>query len=228
MELPPWFPRPASQRFNKLLKSHQSYDKGAFELAKILAQVLKCPLLAHTYSRLVIDCNRREGHPDLFGKFIVGYPSKTTLPKAIHIHRAYRTKLSKALDSCLPPLGPENFTPIHLSIHSFTPIYKGKRRETDVGILYDPKRPQEALLALKFKRAFIQKFPGLRVQFNKPYRGTDEGVAVWARENWGKGSKRFTALEWEFNQGTVVRWSAKRKKLLAGVFKEVFSAEFGL
>ncbi len=42
---------------------HIAWDIGAMGVASHLATLLDAPVVAQAYSRLVIDCNRRPGHP---------------------------------------------------------------------------------------------------------------------------------------------------------------------
>lgn len=42
---------------------------------------------------------------------------------------------------------------IHIGVHSFTPILNNQKRNTDIGILYDPSRKKERELALRWQKA---------------------------------------------------------------------------
>ena len=54
-----------------------------------------------------------------------------------------------------------------VSIHSFTPVYKGKPRSVELGILFD----RDPALA----RLLIKGFPNIDVRLNEPY-GPADGV----------------------------------------------------
>ena len=50
-----------------------------------------------------------------------------------------------------------------LSIHSFTPIWKGKKREIDVGILWDKDD--------RLSKIFLNSLKNIKLGDNKPYSG---------------------------------------------------------
>ena len=50
-----------------------------------------------------------------------------------------------------------------LSIHSFTPIWKGKKREIDVGILWDKDN--------RLSKIFLNSLKNIKLGDNKPYSG---------------------------------------------------------
>ncbi|KFB67228.1 MAG: putative N-formylglutamate amidohydrolase [Candidatus Accumulibacter vicinus] len=57
-----------------------------------------------------------------------------------------------------------------VSPHSFTPILDGKIRGADVGLLYDPARPGEVQAAARWKSAFAEQAPELRLRRTIPTR----------------------------------------------------------
>jgi predicted N-formylglutamate amidohydrolase len=52
-----------------------------------------------------------------------------------------------------------------VTIHSFTPVYKGERRTVELGILHD----QDTRLSARL----IAGFPGVDARLNEPYGPTD-------------------------------------------------------
>ena len=50
----------------RLLNSHQGYDRYALPLARELAQTLNAPFFYAEITRLLIDLNRSPHHPKLF------------------------------------------------------------------------------------------------------------------------------------------------------------------
>ena len=58
--------------YDDLLQTHEGYDPGAFEIATQMAKELKMPLLYNKVSRLLVEVNRSEGHPQLFSKISKG------------------------------------------------------------------------------------------------------------------------------------------------------------
>jgi len=86
---------------------------------------------------------------------------------------------------------------VHLGIHSFTPVLNGKVRNTDIGILYDPARPQERAYAQVIKDEIKRLYPAMKVRFNYPYKGTSDGLTTTLRKKFGP---RYVGIEIEINQ----------------------------
>lgn len=120
---------------------HIAWDIGALDVSMALADHFDAPLLHQRYSRLVIDCNRRPEAPDA----IVTVSEETEVPGNIGLSEAARRQRVKeifepyhraALD-VITARKQDNTPPIHIAMHSFTPVFKGYRRPWDLGILYD-------------------------------------------------------------------------------------------
>ncbi len=156
------------------LTRHIAWDIGAEAMARGLADALDAPLLLQRYSRLVYDCNRPPESPDAMPKM-----SETThvpgnerlsaedrLARISEIYRPFHDRVARLLDE-RAALG---VTSLFVTIHSFTPIYKGVRRNLDLGILHD----HDARLA----DDLLAAFGGARdivVRRNEPY-GPKDGV----------------------------------------------------
>jgi len=106
------------------LLDHIGWDPGAAEVARRLRARLDATLLLQPYSRLVIDCNRPEGAPDLVAEVSDGVrvPANAGLDAAARaerwraIHQPYHTALAEALAAAEAGPGLCGF----LSVHSFT------------------------------------------------------------------------------------------------------------
>jgi predicted N-formylglutamate amidohydrolase len=85
-------------------------------------------------------------------------------------------------------------------MHSFTPVVDGVVRSADIGILFDPGSPLEAVLA----RALVGRLKqqGFHVRRNYPYRGTSDGLVTHFRKSILAG--QYAGLEIEVNQ-TLLR-----------------------
>src|SRR5690606_10753315 len=70
---------------------------------------------------------------------------------------------------------------LHLSIHTFTPVLDGKERSVDVGLLFDPDRTAETEFCGRFLDGLELMLPGMRIEFNEPYKGTDDGFTTYLR-----------------------------------------------
>lgn len=101
---------------------------------------------------------------------------------------------------------------LHLSVHSFTPWWHGERRNGDLGLLYDPARPDEQQLCRAWQGALASGRVSWVVRRNFPYRGTSDGLVVALRRRFA--AARYLGNELEFNQGTLAA-PGRARRLLA-------------
>jgi predicted N-formylglutamate amidohydrolase len=106
---------------------------------------------------------------------------------------------------------------IHVASHSFTPVLDGEVRTADVGLLYDPARPPEVALAARWKAAFAEVAPDLRVRRNYPYAGKGDGLTSSLRCRFPPG--QYVGMEIEVNQAFVLArrrsWRRLRRAVVA-------------
>lgn len=189
-----------------VLESHRGYDIGALSVYKKIVKRLRPDFhCAAKYSRLFIDLNRSITNKNSFNEFWDAATSKGDVPKslkdvAIDYHKKYREPIETFVTECL-----KNKTPIiHLAIHSFTPILNGEKRNTDVGILYDPSNPVERKLADTIINDIKKYAAQLRIRKNYPYQGKTDGLCTTLRKiSTMAHSKEFylyAGFEIEFNQ----------------------------
>lgn len=208
--IPPRY-RSLFDRGHAALNSHRGWDPGALQLARELAAALDAPLHFSTLSRLLVDLNRSEGHPRVLSKYseVLSNREREAL-----FDRYYRPYRAAALGGMQAEVSGENRV-IHISVHSFTPVLKGVRRNADIGLLYDPRRPGERALAAAWRRAIRSVQPGLRVRMNYPYLGTSDGHTTSLR-GWFPADF-YVGIELEVNQALVraggARWAAVRRDL---------------
>jgi predicted N-formylglutamate amidohydrolase len=95
----------------------------------------------------------------------------------------------------------------------------GRTRAVDVGLLFDPRRAAEAALARAWRDALATGGPPLRVRFNRPYRGTADGLTTTLRRQFADGA--YLGLELEVNQAfpaaSASAWRLLRRRLVAGL-----------
>lgn len=195
-------PRRYARLFHKhqsVLRSHAGFDAGALSMARGLARNLAAPLVWSTTTRLLIDLNRSEHHPALFSRFSRALDQTEKRYILQQYYRPYRTKLQATIAQALA----QHSTVLHLSVHSFTPILDGRRRATDIGLLYDPARLPELAFCQQLQAYLRQCLPELQVHRNAPYRGTADGATTWLRRCFTPAQYR--GVELEINQ----RWVAK-------------------
>ncbi len=185
-----------------VLHSHRGWDPGALTMARHLARVLNAPLHAATVSRLVVDPNRSPHHGRLFSELTRPLDDATRQALLARYYVPYRSAVEAAVAGRIADHG----FALHLSVHSFTPLLDGQRREADIGLLYDPGRRSERLLAERLRGALLARLPDLRVRSNYPYRGVADGFTTHLRRQ--HGTTRYAGIELEVNQQHIARPAA--------------------
>jgi predicted N-formylglutamate amidohydrolase len=153
------------------LQRHIAWDIGAEQVARLLSRLLDAPLVLQRYSRLAYDCNRPPDSADAMPEI-----SETThipgnrllspddkLMRTREIYRPFHAAVADLLDR----RAAEGTKSVVVSLHSFTPVYKGNARAVELGILHDRDRG----LADKL----VTSFPTVDARLNEPY-GPDDGV----------------------------------------------------
>lgn len=197
------------------LASHRGWDAGTPELGRKLADRLHAPLLLGRATRLLIDLNRSAGHPRRYSHWT------RKLPRAERARierdwwlphwRAYRDHIES-----LPG------RVVHIACHSFTPVFEGKLRRLDIGLLYDPSRQAEKRFCKALRRAIEQRRPELRVRMNAPYRGTANGLGQQHRREFPVD--RLITVELEVGQQLVERsdWQDTQACLVSAVAEALY------
>lgn len=195
-----------------LLVTHRGWDFGALQLARELAAAFTAPLHASTTTRLLIDLNRSIGHRQLYSEATRALDAAGRAEIAERYHRPHRDRvLAEAQRSC-----EQGRRTVHIASHSFTPVLEGAVRNADVGLLYDPARPGERLLAARWRKALVQRCPALNVRRNYPYAGRNDGLTAVLRRL--HPDEAYVGIELEVNQRHVLRgggaWAALRCALI--------------
>ncbi|MCG8493716.1 MAG: N-formylglutamate amidohydrolase [Sneathiellales bacterium] len=149
--------------------SHAVWDPGALETAEILAKELNAVLVNATHSRLLYDCNRA---PDAVGAIpekseIFDIPGNTDLSN-VEIHNRIEQYYTPFYDQVQRSREALGGSAVIVTIHSFTPVYHGEKRDVELGILHD----EDARLA----DAILQSMDPenkLVVRRNEPYDASD-------------------------------------------------------
>ena len=145
-------------------------------------------------SRLLVECNRSIGHPQLWSEFSRDLPEVEKTRILDHYWRPHREAVRQMIEVRPPGLV------VHVSVHSFTPEWKGKRRATDIGVLHDPTRKAEARLASLW-RSYLSDSSPLTVHRNRPYRGWTDGLTTTIRQEMPEG--RYVGIELEVSQALM-------------------------
>lgn len=153
---------------------HIAYDIGAAEVARGLADALSCRAVLARYSRLLIDLNRGADDPTLVmklsdGAIIPANRDVDAFRDTAEFERrmnAFYQPYHEAIASQLRQAQSAGSVPCILSIHSFTPTWRGQARIWHGGILWDrdDRLPAPLLAALREE-------PGLIIGDNEPYTG---------------------------------------------------------
>ncbi len=179
----------------KVLKTHRAYDIGAIQVFRKLVKFAKPEFYSEgKFSRLFVDLNRTITSKSAFSDYL--RDSAKAKAQATAYWTEYRTAIEKFVESALKPKT-QAATIVHLGIHSFTPVLNGKVRNTDIGILYDPARPQERAYANVIKAEIKRLYPAMKVRFNYPYKGSSDGLTTTLRKKFGP---RYVGIEIEINQ----------------------------
>ena len=152
-------------------QSHIAWDIGAENVARLLSRLINAPLLLQRYSRLAYDCNRPPESPDAVPELseltlIPGnrkLAGEDRLARVREIYRPFHDGVSLVLDR----RAAAGRRSLLISIHSFTPVYRGKARSVELGILHD----RDISLSAKL----IKSFPNIDARLNEPY-GPKDGV----------------------------------------------------
>jgi len=108
----------------------------------------------------------------------------------------YRNEIEQQIHNYLS----EGEEVLHISLHSFTPILNGRKRNADLGFLYDPKRTSE-LYWVKKMIDYFDKSTNLKIRRNYPYFGTADGFTTYLRKQF---PENYSGIEIEINQGLLV------------------------
>lgn len=148
--------------------SHIAWDPGALATARAMSKHMDAVLVASCVSRLVYDCNRPPEAPSAMPEVseIYSVPGNQNLSEEERgarieaYYRPFETTVAKVLSR-------RHFPPVLVTIHSFTPTFRGQTRDVEIGILHD----DDARLA----DAILSAASGYDIRRNEPY-GPIDGV----------------------------------------------------
>ena len=168
------------------LERHIAFDPGAAELAAAIVARTGGALVQQRYSRLAIDCNRSPEMPDAIATM-----SETTVvpgnrdlsPEARQdriaaIWRPFHEALTRILDERRRA----GRATLLVTIHSFTPVYRGVARPWHAGIITTPDR--------RFADAVLTRLrhdPALVIGDNQPYSAKDNVDYTIRRHGFERG-----------------------------------------
>lgn len=158
----PWRPR-AHDRI--LLSWHWGYDIGAAAVTRELVRLGRGAGVLSRFSRLLVDPNRAPDDPTaILAATTDGdltFNRHLTPERALARVERFHLPFHAAIDGAVQAVRPRWI----VSIHSFTPWYRGQRRTLDAGVLFD--RYDDVALAL----VEAMRAQGLVTEANEPYSG---------------------------------------------------------
>ena len=154
----------------EIRQSHIAWDPGADAVSRILSESLQSPLVSSRVSRLVYDCNRRQGVADAIParSEIYEVPGNAGLSDDQRAQRLrdYYLPFEEAVGNIVANAGRDKAL---VTIHSFTPVYFHKPRTLEIGLIHDT---DPRLAEQMFEVA--ADFSDLSVALNQPYSMEDD------------------------------------------------------
>lgn len=159
-------------------RRHIAWDIGVEGLTRALAARLGVPAVLSRFSRLVIDPNRGDDDPTLImrlsdGAVVPGNARIGAEEREARIARFWRP-YDAAIRDTIDAGFAAGRAPVLFSLHSFTPVWRGRARPWHCGVLWDadPRLPQFLLERLGTD-------PELVVGDNEPYDGALNGDTMY-------------------------------------------------
>lgn len=152
-------------------QSHVAWDPGAHAVMQFIGQILDAKMISGGVSRLIYDCNRP---PEALDAVPVkseiyevpgnqGLSVDAYMARVAQCYTPFHQQVAQTIRWAKVP-------PVLVTIHSFTPIYFGQQRKTDIGILHDEDtRLADAMLS------HARQIPDMKIERNEPY-GPEDGV----------------------------------------------------
>jgi predicted N-formylglutamate amidohydrolase len=164
--LPEWQASPEDLPY---LEDHWGSDVGAGDLTRELARLTGGGALLSRFSRLVCDPNRAPEEASFVVREVAGHALSfnRSVDDAERARRCarYFDPYHAAIDRALSRRVAASRDVLVCSIHSFTPIWGGRARPMDVGVLYD----DHADVAARLVDALTRE--GFATAHNEPYSG---------------------------------------------------------
>ena len=156
-----------------VLNQHIAFDIGVKELSLDLSNRLKCRVIHGKYSRLLIDLNRDLDDPTIIPEIVdrkiipgnIGLPKCEVRLRVKKIYNKYHNEIARIIRN--------EKVNIILSLHSFNPIFKNKKRLLEFGILSNEDKNLSSIIIDQLR---LQK---INVGDNKPYKGNLIGDSMY-------------------------------------------------
>ncbi len=154
------------------IRRHIGWDIGIDATSHIIAEALDAFFIAQIYSRLVIDCNRDPAVPTSIAEISEttevagnkGLSEAEREARQAELFWPYHNRIGEELDRRKA----RDHETIMVSMHSFTPVFKGNSRPWHVGVLYNRDRRLAGIML-----DLLQAEDDIIVGDNEPYQVSD-------------------------------------------------------
>ncbi len=200
------------------LERHIAWDPGASAVTLSLARRLDAPAVLSRFSRLLIDPNRGLDDPTLImrlsdravipGNRAIDEPER--MARIERYYRPYDDAIGRAVDAALAA----GAVPAIVSIHSFTPVWRGRGRPWQIGILWDadPRLAQPLIDGLRADGDLV-------VGDNEPYSGDLTGDTLYRHATRRGLAHALIEIRQDLiaDEGGVEAWAARLAALLVAI-----------
>ncbi len=160
-------PYVATAADRRLLDDHWGWDPGAAELTQALRASMGGVAVLSDFTRLLVDPNRPTDAPDLVRReaeshrfsFNESVDAAEVKRRLARFHAPYHATIEAMLEA---RSGRDTML---FSLHSFTPVYEGRPRAVELGVLFELHDDLAARMADLLGR------DGFVVALNEPYSG---------------------------------------------------------
>jgi predicted N-formylglutamate amidohydrolase len=157
---------------DEALTAHIAWDPGALAVSRLISESMDAALIQQNFSRLAYDCNRPPDAPDAMPQVseIYDIPGNRDLndearqARIEEIYRPFEGALAREIET----RAKGGRRTVIVTMHTFTPVYKGVARDVEIGVLHDEdSRLADEMLARADARYVVRR--------NEPY-GPVDGV----------------------------------------------------
>ena len=201
--------------------AHIAYDIGAAGLTRGLADRFAAPAILARWSRLVIDLNRGDDDPTVVmklsdGRIVPGNRQSDPAEIAARIAR-FHAPYHEAIAARIAAARASGVVPVLVSIHSFTPIWRGTARPWHIGILWD----KDGRLA-KPLMARLRQEADIVVGDNEPYSGELENDCLYRHGSMNGLPHVLIEVRQDLiaDEAGIARWAAR----LEGILRDALAA----
>ena len=188
----------ASERDREWLAEHWGWDIGAADLTRALARRTGSCAVLSRFTRLLCDPNRRPDEASFVVESIDGEPVSfnrgVDASERRRRRRLYFDPYHDAIDRTLRARRAVDARFRLCAVHSFTPVFLGRSRPMEVGVLFDA----HDLYAWRLEGALAEE--GFETALNAPYSGMD-GL-IYSAQRHGRAHE-LVYLELEVRQDLI-------------------------